>query len=85
MQVILAEGMPPRGEVAEGEKRVVPVGLTSRGRGLREAHPVMSAIGRGYTRPGRGHRSGGEPPAGACQRWVWVVGRPHPHFVADSS
>lgn len=82
--MILPEGMPPRGEVAEGEKGV-PVGLTSRGRGWREAHPVMSAIGRGYKRLGRGHRSGGAPPAGACRRWAWVVGRPHPHFVADSS
>lgn len=82
--MILAKKTPPRGVAARGEKGV-PAVTTRGGRGWREAHPVMSAIARGYERPGKGHRSEGEPPEGACRRRVWVARRLHPHFVADSS
>lgn len=68
-RVILAKKTPPRGVAAGGEKGV-PAVTTRGGRGWREAHPVMSAIARGYERPGKGHRSEGEPPEGACRRRV---------------
>lgn len=68
-RVILAKKKPRRGEVAGGEKGV-PVVPARREWWRREMHPVMSAIERGYERPGIGHRSEGDPPAGACRRQV---------------